>query len=73
MYITFITHLNSEAKFSLELLNLETSLEIQWLGFWTSAAGGVDSIPGQGTKIPHAMRHGKKNRKEKEEKYLISV
>ena len=31
-----------------------TSLAVQWLRFRTSNAGGVGSIPGQGTKIPHA-------------------
>ena len=25
-----------------------------------STAGGASSIPGQGTKIPHAVQHGKK-------------
>ena len=31
-----------------------TSLAIQWLRFCASNAGGMGSIPGQGTKIPHA-------------------
>ena len=26
-------------------------------------AGGMGSIPGQGNKIPHAMRHGQKKKK----------
>ena len=34
---------------------------VQWLRLRTSTAGGVGSIPGQGTKIPRAMRHGQKN------------
>ena len=29
-----------------------TSLEVQWLGLHASTAGGMGSIPGQGTKIP---------------------
>ena len=28
------------------------SLVAQWLGLYTSTAGGTGSIPGQGTKIP---------------------
>ena len=30
---------------------------IQWLGFCASTAEGVYSVPGQGTKVPHAMWH----------------
>ena len=37
-----------------------TSLTVQWLRPCTSTVGGVDPIPGQGTKIPHAARHGQK-------------
>ena len=37
-----------------KLKNQGTSLAVQWLRFCASTAGGVDSIPGQGTKIPHA-------------------
>ena len=37
-----------------------TSLAVQWLRFHTSAAGGMSSIPGQGTKIPQAMQYGQK-------------
>ena len=33
---------------------LRTSLAVQWLRLCTSNAGGMGSIPGQGTKIPHA-------------------
>ena len=36
-------------------LCLETSLVVQWLKFCVSTAGGMGSIPNQGTKIPHAM------------------
>ena len=32
-----------------------TSLAVQWLGLRASTAGGTGSIPGQGTKIPHAV------------------
>ena len=32
-----------------------TSLVVQWLRLCVSNAGGLGSIPGGGTKIPHAM------------------
>ena len=35
-----------------------TSLAVQWLRLRASIAGDVGSIPGQGTKILHAERHG---------------
>ena len=40
-----------------------TSLAVQWLRLHTSTAVGTGLIPGWGTKIPHAMRHGPKTRK----------
>ena len=40
-----------------------TSLAVQWLRLCTSTAGGTGSIPGQGTKIPHAPRPKKKKKK----------
>ena len=33
-----------------------TSLTVQWLRLCVSNAGAVGSIPGWGTKIPHAVR-----------------
>lgn len=33
---------------------------VQWLKFLASNARTMGSIPDQGTKIPHATRHGKK-------------
>ena len=33
---------------------------IQWLRLYSSIAWGTGLIPGWGTKIPHAMCHGKK-------------
>ena len=30
---------------------------VQWLGLCISTAGGMGSIPGQGTKIPQAVQH----------------
>ena len=38
-----------------KLGSLGTSLVVQWLKLCTSSAGGEVLIPGQGTKIPHAM------------------
>ena len=40
-----------------------TSLAVQWLRLCTSTAGGTGSIPGQGTKIPHAMQCNQKKEK----------
>ena len=38
------------------------SLVAQWLRLHVSTAGGLDSIPGQGTKIPHALQVWPKKR-----------
>ena len=40
-----------------------TSLVVQWLRLCTPSAGGMCSIPGQRTKIPHAMQHSQKKKK----------
>ena len=40
-----------------------TSLVVQWLRLCTPSAGGMGSIPGQRTKIPHAMQHSQKKKK----------
>ena len=37
-----------------------TSLAVQWLRLHASNAGGTGSIPGQGTKIPHAAWQGQR-------------
>ena len=34
-----------------------TSLAVQWLRLHASTAGGVGSIPGRGTKMPHAKKN----------------
>ena len=39
-----------------------TSLLIQQLRCQASIAGGIDSIPGQGIRIPHAMQCSKVNK-----------
>ena len=45
-----------------------TSLVVQWLGLRTSTTGGVDSIPGWGTKILHAQWHAWQKKKKKKER-----
>ena len=40
---------------------LRTSLAVQWFRICTSTAGGMGSIPGQGTKIPNATWYSQKN------------
>ena len=42
---------------------LGNSLAVQWLGLCTSASGGVRSIPGLETKIPHATQYGQKKKR----------
>ena len=42
----------------------------QWLKLRTSNAGGAGSIPGQGTKIPHAVGCSHKKGKKKSEAVL---
>ena len=39
-----------------------TSLVVQWLRLCASNAGGTCSIPGGGTKIPHAVWCGQKEK-----------
>ena len=38
-----------------EMTSQGISLVVQWLRLHASSAGGLGSIPGQGTKIPHAV------------------
>ena len=40
--------------------NMGNSLVVQWLGLHASTAGGTGSIPGRGTRIPHATVKKKK-------------
>ena len=44
-------------------LKLRNSLVVQWLVLHSFTAKGLSSIPGQGTKIPHAVWQGQKNEK----------
>ena len=50
-----------------------TSLVVQWLGLWASNAGGMGSIPGWGTKIPHAARRGQKKITRDRVAYTINI
>ena len=47
---------------------------VQWLGLGTFTAVGLGLIPGQGTKIPQAVRHGLKNKKNhRQENQAVSL
>ena len=50
------------------MLVWRTSLVVQWLQLCFTNAGGVDSIPGLGTKIPHASQP-KKSKHIKQQQY----
>ena len=41
---------------------LRNSLVIQWLELCTFTAKGPGSVPGRGTKISQAIRHGQKKK-----------
>ena len=43
---------------------------VHWLGLCALTAKGLGLIPGQGTKILHAMQHEQKKKKRKKEKIL---
>ena len=45
-----------------------TFLEVQWLKLHASNIGGARSIPGQGTKIPHAAQCSQDIKKNKNKK-----
>jgi len=57
--------------FSLKEKEKGTNLVVQWLRLYTSAAGGMDSIPDLGTKIPHAMLCSQKEEREKRKKPIF--
>ena len=44
-----------------------TSLVVQWLRLHASPEGGLSSIPGQGTQIPHAAGCGQNNNNNKKQ------
>ena len=35
-------------------------MAVQWLRLYTSTAGDMGSVPGWGTRIPHASQYGQK-------------
>ena len=43
---------------------------VRWLGLPVSNAGGTGLIPGRGTEILHAARHGKKRKGKKKERWM---
>ena len=49
-----------------------TSLVVQWLRLYAPNAEGMGPIPGQGSKIPHAIWHGQKKSPQKTKKYMHS-
>ena len=63
---------NLEANYFIKNIR-GTSLAVQWLRLCASNAGGVGSIPGAGTKIPHALRPKKEKRKKPELKLETSI
>ena len=40
-------------------------MAVQWLRLCAPTAGGMDSIPGQGTKISQAVWHGQRKKRER--------
>ena len=43
-------------------------MAVQWLRLQASNAGGMGSIPGRGTRIPHAVQCGQENKNEERKK-----
>ena len=52
-------------------LSMGNSLVVQWLRFHAFIAGGTSSIPGWGTKIPHAAWCGQKNKNKNKNKLSV--
>ena len=58
-----LNSLRNSHRITSEIKNLQnhgTCLAVQWLKLLISNAGDAGSIPGGGTKIPHATRHSQK-------------
>ena len=53
-------------------MEVGASLVVQWLRLHASTAGGMGSIPGRGTKIPHAAWHSHE-KKEKDGSRHVKV
>ena len=49
-------------------INIRISLVVQWLRFYASTGGVVESIAGQETKIPHARWYDQKVEKKQKAK-----
>ena len=49
-----------EIKTMYKMCEEGTSLVVQWIRLQASNSGGMGSIPGQGTKILHAVFHSEK-------------
>ena len=54
------TTTKSHRDWQLKWVDSGTSLAVQWLRLHASTAGGMGSIPGRGTKIPHAAQRSQK-------------
>ena len=54
-------------------LSMGNSLVVQWLRFHAFIAGGTSSIPGWGTKIPHAAWCGQKKKKQTISDFLCNI
>ena len=55
--------LNSILETGNDIIKSRISQALQWFRLSNSIAGGIGLIPGQGTKIPHAVWHGQKKKK----------
>ena len=44
---------------------------VQWLRLHAANAGGAGSIPGWGTRIPHAVRHGQRIKQQQQQQIYI--
>ena len=58
-----IIHYSQEVGATQVYINLGPSLAVQWLRLCAPSAGGTGSIPGQGTKIPHATQCAQRKKK----------
>ena len=56
----YCTILRRSIKWVHQENNAENSMAVKWLELYTFIAGGMDSIPGWGNEIPHAMTWPKK-------------
>ena len=53
-----------------QLAKRREAIRQKWKGLCASSAGCLGSIPGQGTKIPHAAWHGQKKKKRQKWKHF---